>query len=610
MSQPNAPEAKSDRPDAAAPAPPGAPTPTGSPSPTSAGLVTFRVDGREVTAAPGTNLIDAAKTVGVEIPYYCYHPRLSVVANCRMCMVETSAAAKLVPACQTPVTQGIEVRTTTDRVRAQQKMVMEFLLLNHPVDCSICDQAGECKLQDYYARHDGKPSRLRGPKILRNKRKPLSDNIVLDQERCILCTRCVRFMEEVAKAPQLGVFGRGSHEVVDVAPHLGKLESNYSGNIVDLCPVGALLDRDFRFRARAWFLSATPTLCTGCSRGCSIWADTMGQDAFRFRPRENEAVNKSWMCDAGRRTYRQIGKHRLLRCSVGRGDQARDASPSEAVHEAVALLQGAAGDVALLVSPGLSNEDLLATAALARDVLDVDHVYETGRPAGAADSFLMTADKNANRRGLDAIARGFGLTLRPASELAARFGGAPPKAVVAFGGDLPLESPELLAALGRTGLVVLASNESPLTTAAAIVFAASSHLEDEGSFVQGDGLIQRARQAFPPKEGALATWRWCEALRAALTTAKPPSPGAQAAAPAPTTDFGAALRPPASAGELFARYAPRVPELAAFDWHGSAPVHRPGPGRKTLAAAADGRPAGWREGGIPSTRGLSLPLET
>ncbi len=202
------------------------------------------------------------------------------------------------PACQTAISEGAVIKTNTDKVKDQQRAVMEFLLLNHPVDCSICDQAGECKLQDYYMRYDFKPSRLAGNKVLRNKRKVLNDLVVLDQERCVVCTRCVRFMEEVAQEPQLGVFGRGSHEVVDVAPHYGKLESNYSGNIVDICPVGALLNREFRFRARAWFLSAAPSVCTGCSRGCSTYADFMGQETYRYRPRENDAINKSWMCDA------------------------------------------------------------------------------------------------------------------------------------------------------------------------------------------------------------------------------------------------------------------------------------------------------------------------
>jgi len=327
---------------------PAAPPHPGPPPPKNPGFVTVSIDGKQVIAKPGTNMIDAAKSVGVDIPYYCYHPRLSIAANCRMCMVESSTAppGKLVPACQTGLTEGLIIKTDTEKARGQQKMVMEFLLLNHPVDCAICDQAGECKLQDYYMRYDFEGSRLEGGKVLRNKRKKLSDLVVLDQERCVLCTRCVRFMDEVARAPQLGVFGRGSHEVVDIAPAYGKLDSNYSGNIVDICPVGALTNTDFRFRARAWFLSTAPSVCTGCSRGCSIYSDFMGQDTYRFRPRENEEINKSWMCDKGRLSYKSLNKHRVKQSSLGRGAEANDVT-----------------------------EDLLAGLTFARDVLKVKSVF-------------------------------------------------------------------------------------------------------------------------------------------------------------------------------------------------------------------------------------------
>src|SRR5688572_25189585 len=217
------------------------------------------IDGKAIEFHPGTTIIRAALDHGVEIPYYCWHPRLSIAANCRMCLVESSTSPKLVPACQTAIAEGMAIKASSQKVKEQQRAVMEFLLLNHPVDCSICDQAGECKLQDYYMRYDHKSSRLErisgvddgpGMKVLRNKRKVLGPTVVLDQERCVLCTRCVRFMDEVAKEPQLGVFGRGSHETIDVFPG-SALTSNYSGNVVDICPVGALLNRDFRFRARA-----------------------------------------------------------------------------------------------------------------------------------------------------------------------------------------------------------------------------------------------------------------------------------------------------------------------------------------------------------------------
>ncbi|HYX92010.1 MAG TPA: 2Fe-2S iron-sulfur cluster-binding protein, partial [Myxococcaceae bacterium] len=400
-------------------APPSPPPGAQRTPPKNPGMVTLTIDGKEVVAKPGTNMIEAAKQVGSEIPYYCYHPRLSIAANCRMCLVEVSPGPpKLQPACQTAIAEGQVVKTNTPRVEEQQRAVMEFLLLNHPVDCAICDQAGECKLQDYYMRYDHQPARLEGTKILRAKRKVLGPLVVLDQERCILCTRCVRFMSEVAKEPQLGAFGRGAHEYIDVFPG-GQLDSNYSGNTVDICPVGALLNRDFRFRARAWFLSAAPSVCTGCSRGCSTFADFFAQDTYRYRPRENERINKSWMCDQGRLSYKYLNTGRPVRAYEGRGADRQEISREQALKKVAALLGPVAGKggLAVLASPLASNEDLLATLTFAQETLGATEVYTGGRPYGQGDDFLMTADKNPNRRGLEWIARGLGLAIRPFDSL-------------------------------------------------------------------------------------------------------------------------------------------------------------------------------------------------
>ncbi len=565
--------------------------PPGPPPPKNPGMVTFVVDGHEVIAKPGTNMIDAAKTVGVDIPYYCYHPRLTVAANCRMCMVESSAAppGKLVPACQTGISEGAVIKTNTDKVLAQQKMVMEFLLLNHPVDCSICDQAGECKLQDYYMKYDFRESRLDGPKVLRNKRKQLNELIVLDQERCVLCTRCVRFMDEVAKAPQLGVFGRGSHEVVDISPEYGKLESNYAGNIVDLCPVGALLNTDFRFRARAWFLSAAPSVCTGCSRGCSIYADFMGQDTYRFRPRENEAINQSWMCDAGRLSYKQLNKHRVLQSGLGRDAQVKDGTRADVLKAAVELLSPRVGQVAFAASPVASNEDLLAGLAFARDVLKATAVYVTGRPAGEGDDFLITADKNPNRKGLEWIAKGLGLELKSFAQLTAALDGGQVKALFALGADVPEADEAFAARVEQLELfVVTATNESAVTAKAHVTLATSTHVEDEGTFTQQGGITQRFRRAYPPRGDSQPHWKWAVDLAKGL---------------------GLEMKA-ASSREVFKALAPAVPELADYAWDKQAPMNQKRPGITTLAAATDGRPPGWREQGVPNLRGLSLPPGT
>jgi NADH-quinone oxidoreductase subunit G len=524
--------------------------------------------------------------VGSDIPYFCYHPRLSIAANCRMCMVEASNAPKLVPACQTPLAEGQVIKTNTPKVKEQQRAVMEFLLLNHPVDCSICDQAGECKLQDYYMRYDYRPSRLEGGKVMKNKRKVLGPRVVLDQERCIICSRCVRFMNEIPKEPQLGIFGRGSHEVIDTFPG-SELNSNYSLNTVDICPVGALLSRDFRFRARAWFLSAAPSVCTGCSRGCNIYADFMAQDTYRYRPRENEAINKSWMCDHGRETYKGLNLGRVLAAVVGRQPAAGTARPEVARREAVKAagqaLAGVKGRVAVLASPVASNEDLLATLTFAKVSLGAKEVYVGGRPQGEADHYLLTADRNPNRKGLELIAQGLGLTVKPFDELTKAIDGGRVKALYAVGNEVPGNVEAFAQAAAKLEVFVLqATNESALSAQATVLLPASVHVEHDGSFVQGEGIIQRFRKAYPPKGDATAHW----ALAAELTREM----GGTAAW--------------TSSREVFRELGKAVTEFTQFDWDKAAPPDREKPGINPLPTAADGRPPGYREFGAPRVRGI------
>ena len=560
------------------------PTPGPKPTPKHPGFVTVTVDGKELVAKPGANMVDAVKEVGSDIPYYCYHHRLSIAANCRMCLVEVSNSPKLVPACQTPMAEGMVIHTRSPRVQEMQRAVMEFLLLNHPVDCAICDQAGECKLEDYYQLHDYRPSRLEGEKLMRAKRKVLGPTVVLDQERCVQCTRCVRFMAEVAREPQLGMFGRGSAEYIDTFP--GKqLDSNYSGNTVDICPVGALLNRDFRFRARSWFLSAAPSVCTGCSRGCSTFVDFMGQDTYRYRPRENEAINKSWMCDQGRLSYKYVNQHRLSAAMLGRGEDRRETTVPETLKSVAEQFKALAGTegLAVLASPLASNEDLLATLAFARDALGVRSVYVGGRADGAGDHYLMRPDKNPNRRGLEWVARGLELTLRPFAELSQRIAGGTVKALYAIGGEVPVDASAAAEAFGRLEYFVLqASNESPVTAQAHVLLPAAVHVEDEGTFTNLDGITQRFRRAYPPRADAKAHWEWAVHL---------------------AQEFGFPWIQ-TSARDVFREWGPRVAELASFDWDGAAPPLRITRGIHPLPTAADGRPPGYREFGPPRVRGI------
>jgi NADH-quinone oxidoreductase subunit G len=462
--------------------------------------------------------------------------------------------------------------------------VLEMILLNHPVDCSICDQAGECKLQDYYQLHDYRSSRLEGEKVLRAKRKVLGPTVVLDQERCIQCTRCVRFMAEVAKEPQLGMFGRGSAEYIDTFP--GKqLDSNYSGNTVDICPVGALLNRDFRFRARSWFLSAVPSVCTGCSRGCSTFVDFMGQDTYRYRPRENEQINKSWMCDQGRLSYKYVNQHRLAAVMLGRGEDRREATVPEALKSVAEQFKALAGTegLAVLASPVASNEDLLATLSFARDALGVRSVYVSGRHEGAGDHYLMTPDKNPNRRGLEWVARGLELTLKPFSELGQAINAGKVKALYAVGGEVPVD-PSLVAHGFRRleYLVLQSSNESAITAQAHVLLPSAVHVEDEGTFTNLDGITQRFRRAYPGRAEVRPHWAWAVAL---------------------AQEFGFPWTQ-TSARDVFREWGPRVAELASFDWDGQAPPLKVTRGLHPLPTGADGRPPGYREFGPPRVRGI------
>lgn len=543
------------------------------PKPAGPKTVKVTVDGQVAEVPAGLNLIEVARRLGIEIPHYCYHPKLSIAANCRMCLVEVSNAPRLVPACQAVAADNLGVKTTTPRVKEEQRAVLEFLLLNHPVDCAICDQAGECKLQDFYMAYDAKPSRLEGEKVLRDKRKVLGPLVVLDQERCILCTRCVRFMAEVARSPQLGVFNRGSHEVIDVFP--GKpLDSKYAGNTVDICPVGALLSRDFRFKARAFFLSTTPSVCTGCERGCSTWLDHYDGTAYRYRPRENPAVNDGWMCDEGRAGYKYLSAGRLLAPRVGAGESARTLPASAAVSEAAAKLRPHAGaGLAVLVSPLASVEDQLAGLHVAREALRATAVFAGGRAAGVGDEFLIRPDKNPNRTSLGWIAGALGLKVLPYHEFVSALAKRALKAVYAIGAEVPDDPARAAASLSFVeAAIVQAFNDGPIAAAAAVALPASPHSEEDGTFVNFLGHVQRFARAYPPRGQSAPHWRWAARLGEALGLACGWS----------------------SAREVFADLAPRVPELKEFRWDSLPPGTRP-KGRQAIPAAADGRPAGYRE---------------
>jgi len=494
-------EKKPEAPAAAAPKPPPPPGPPAPPPPRNPGMVTASIDGREVVVKPGTTVIQAAQTMGIEIPYYCWHKRLSVAANCRMCLVEMSNApgGKLVPGCQVPLSEGVAVKTDTPKVKDQQRATLEFLLLNHPVDCSICDQAGECKLQDYYMQYDAQPSRLDIPKNVKGKRVELGPTVTLDQERCILCTRCVRFMREVAKNPQLGVAQRGTRSFISAFPGQ-PLDDRYAGNVVDICPVGALTSTDFRFRGRVWFMSSARSVCTGCSRGCNVSVDFLGETAYRLRPRENEAVNQEWMCDQGRLEYKAFNAGRPLMGRIGRGAAGVPASRAEALAAAARALAAEKhqGGVSVLLSPQAATEDLLAACHVAREALGAVEIYAGGRGEGWSDDFLKKADENPNRKGLELAAQAYGLAVRPASELAEAARAGRVRALWVVGAEVP-EAASAAALAQVPVLVVQATSGGALAEAATVLLPASPIAEYDGTFVNFEGRAQRFEAAWYPR---------------------------------------------------------------------------------------------------------------
>ncbi|HUJ62830.1 MAG TPA: 2Fe-2S iron-sulfur cluster-binding protein, partial [Kofleriaceae bacterium] len=317
--------------------------------------VTLTIDGKPVTVAKGTNVLEAAKTLGVEISAFCYHPGLPIVAQCRQCLVSIEKNPKLQPSCQQVVADGMVVHTTDPVSTLARKQQLEFTLVNHPIDCPICDKAGECTLQKLYFDHDNADSRVDTPKVHKAKVVDIGPHIVLDQERCILCSRCIRACDHVSGQHQLEFAHRSDHELLTTAPG-EQLDNPYSLNTVDVCPVGALTAKDFRFTMRAWELDATPSICNGCATGCNIEIHHKNERAWRLVPRHNPDVNDYWMCDEGRFTYHDLREHRLAGPTVEGLPASWDRAIASAAKRLGVFLKDPA-QVGVVLSATCSNED-------------------------------------------------------------------------------------------------------------------------------------------------------------------------------------------------------------------------------------------------------------
>ena len=479
------------------------------------------IDGRELEVGEGRTILQALDDLGllmngIEIPHYCWHPKLSIDGSCRLCQVEIEGMPKLQIACNTPVKDGMVVHTTTERVQRTREGVMELLLVNHPLDCPICDQAGECKLQDYAYDYGVPHSRSKEPRRAAKKRVDLGPHVVFDQERCILCRRCTRFCREVSETGELGVFHRGDRSAIETFPG-STLDNPYSMNVTDICPVGALTTKDFRFKIRVWFLDEVHGICTGCSNGCNIYVGMANNKVYRYVPRRNDSVNQTWICDAGRLSYKEIGSESRLKCASVRSDQGllEASTYADAISAASARLRRLAegkgpGVIAAVASAHATNEDLYTL----RRLLEALGTESAGLavPLGDHDALLVKAEKAANAAGARAL--GFG----DASALVDRIRGGAVDGLLVMGHDLLdpayLGEPAVLAHLDT--VIVLDTHHSAMERVAHVVLPVRHAAEKSGTLTNHEGRVQRVHPAVEPAWEAYADGEVLTRLGASL----------------------------------------------------------------------------------------------
>lgn len=483
------------------------------------------INEQEIDAKDGQTVIQAAMDHGIDVPHYCYHPDLPIDGNCRMCLVEVEKMPKLTPSCTTVCSEGMKVTTNNERVKMAVRGVLEFLLINHPVDCPVCDQAGECRLQDYYMVYGLHTSEIpMDMKVHKRKVVDLGEMVVLDQERCILCSRCIRFFDHVTGTGEMQFFGRGDHTVIGTIDDR-PLENPYSGNVVDICPVGALTSRDFRFKCRVWFLHSTDSVCGGCSTGCNIRIDHRDGTIFRTLPRRNIDVNKSWLCDEGRLSFHNLGEgERIARPKIkgqdGMQAPARWEEALRAIDVNLKDCKEAYGAEAILglASASATNEALFLFKKYLSERVGTTNIDfrlngEDRQVTEKEDDILRHFDKHPNSMG----AMKLGLAndqvggIKGAIE-AAKAGKLKAGVIIYFkplvrrDNDAIEEAQliELINALDYS--VVFTSHKANWQAQANVVLPVASWSEEEGSYTNYQGRVQFAGKAIRPQSNAMALW--------------------------------------------------------------------------------------------------------
>ncbi|MCH7225281.1 molybdopterin-dependent oxidoreductase [Haloferula sp. A504] len=491
------------------------------------GLVNVQIDGVWRQVPKGTRMIEACRMFGTIVPHYCYHPKLSSPGNCRMCLVQMGMPPRPAPgqdptydddgfqpigwmprpiiACANTVAENMGIRTGGELVESVREGVMEFLLINHPLDCPICDQAGECRLQELSVGYGRGESRFVDMKVKKPKNVDIGPRIRLDDERCIMCSRCIRFMDEVAGDPVLGFTQRGTHTTLTVHPGR-RLDSNYSLNTVDICPVGALTSNDFRFQMRVWFLKETPSIDVNCGTGTNITIWTRGETVYRITPRQNDEVNSCWMPDSHRLNFHYIdSEERLTEPLVKEDGRHREADWPDAIRRTVeGLRTGDPSELAIIASARMTNEELFLTKALTES-LGTEHLTVVPR-LGEPDGILISADRNPNTQGVKVVWR--------REDPGFRLGGIRDMVREGRIKRLLVLGEELTAEAGFTAedllkLDFLASSlllAGPTAEASDVVLPGAAFAEKRGSMINVTGRLQRLNRAVEPHGRARDDW--------------------------------------------------------------------------------------------------------
>jgi NADH-quinone oxidoreductase subunit G len=474
-------------------------------------MVKIFIDEMPVEVEEGTTILKAAEKAGISIPHLCFHEAFPPEGSCRMCLVEIEGLPKLELACSTQVREGMKVFTRSEKVVEARKGVLEFLLAEHPLDCPICDKAGDCKLQDYYDEYGLFESQFSEHKEKRAKKVKIGKNLIHDQERCILCRRCVRFLREVVKTQELGVFERGIHSSVNIYD-LTPVNNNYSGNLAQICPVGAITDLDFRFKTRTWFLEKGESICPLCSRGCSIIIEYhpghyrfgVPKKVYRIQANTNQEVNGFWICDLGRYGYSYLNENRLDRIIVNRKEWHLEPVWNDIMKFLAQKLKrlvyrGKTSRIALILNSWLSNEELFLLRKMFKNGLNAEKVFFADPPQEEGDDFLLTPERSPNKRG----AQEMGFDIMPVDPEALA---EETDFIIVFGSFL--DQADLRDALDKIETKVLCtSHVSDLNSLFDIVLPTALIAEKGGSLTNVDGRIQKFSAVLDPPGDSLAEWK-------------------------------------------------------------------------------------------------------